>query len=112
MNQRNLLSALCLVSISGCGTGSDSQSASPAMQEPAIRTVTLRSHLIAEVNIDPILRPGEVIRIQPDTKEPFTRHESLQVKLPRHTPYIGDDAQQFLRGYAVGRAAKQNGQFL
>lgn len=104
MKRLLLLLPMCLMFLSGTGGIS--------AESNAIRTVTLRSHLLTDAAIDPVLHLGESIRLQPDASEPFTTHETLDVKLPGKTPYTGHHRQLYLRGYAIGQASKQNGQFL
>lgn len=103
------LSCACLV---GCSDRAGTEFNTGSAATSNIRTVTLRSHLVADATVDPVLRLDEILRVQPDEREPLTRHEVVEVRLPHETPYSGNDAQQYLRGYAVGQVSRTNDQFL
>ncbi len=79
---------------------------------PAIRDITLRSHLEGTLAGDPVLRPGERVRVIPAPTERFDGRARVVVDLPATVPYRGDEAQYYLRGYAIGSAAEVNGQFM
>lgn len=80
-----------------------------------VRRVTFRAHLDGKVETDPVVRPGEIIRVVPDPAEPLANYDAVLMKLPKldsgaFTPDDGENQLHYLRGWAVGRMGDVNGQ--
>ena len=95
----------------GCNQPELTQTA-PQGGADEIRTVTFSSHLAGTVESDPVVKPGQRIRLVPDANEITQNKEAIVVQLPNRTPYDGDDEQNYLRGFAIGKLSAHNIQFM
>jgi len=102
-----LFSALVFASapLGACGEQRAEDPTSP-------RDVIFRSHLDGALADDPVVGPGEEIRVLPAPNERTLRRMPVRVTLPETVPFGGPDQLYFLRGYAVGRLTAVNQQFL
>ena len=100
-----------LVLAFGCNQQKLTQTA-PQGGADEIRTVTFSSHLAGTVESDPVVKPGQRIRLVPDANEITQKKETIVVQLPDRTPYDGDDEQYYLRGFAIGELSAHNIQFM
>ena len=91
-----------------CGA-SDRTSIAPAELVVAPRAVTFRAHLREQLADDPVVNPGETIRVVPDPSEPTMLKNSIVVSLPTRTPYqTPEEALNYLRGYSIGQLSSAN----